>query len=458
MNVNALTPAAAAAPAGSTAATEPPATIDVAALLQEPTARAWYRRPALWAAVVLAVLVAAALWFWQASRTAAAAPTYITQVVARGDLTLTVTANGTLQPTRSISIGSELSGTVLKVNVDVNDPIRKGQVLVELDTAKLRDQILRSRAALAAASAKVAQTVATVKEARATLARFEDVARLSAGKVPSKTELDTARATLERALADEASARANVNDAQAALSTDQINLSKASIRAPADGVILTRTVDPGNAVAASLQAVTLFTVAEDLAQLRLQVYVDEADVGAVKVGQDATFTVSAYPSRQYPARITRVAYGSTITDNVVTYLTYLDVDNSDLSLRPGMTATATITSTQRKDVLLAPNSALRFAPTTAGGAKPAASGGIVASLTPRMPRSSTRGTGAASTSTEAARQVWVLPDKAAGGTAGVPVPIAVIPGISDGRMTEITGGDLLAGMHVITDQKSAAAK
>jgi HlyD family secretion protein len=119
-------------------------------------------------------------------------------------------------------------------------------------------------------------------------------------------------------------------------------------------------VDPGNAVAASLQAVTLFTVADDLARLRLWVYVDEADVSAVKVGQDATFTVSAYPGRPFPARITRVGFGSTITDNVVTYLTYLDVDNADLSLRPGMTATATITATQRNDVLLVPNAALRF--------------------------------------------------------------------------------------------------
>ena len=453
-----ITPPATAASPGSASTTEQPAETDLAALLQEPAAHRWYRRPALWAGGALILLVAAGLWAWQASRTADAAPTYVTQVVARGDLTLTVTANGTLQPTRSISIGSELSGTVLKVNVDVNDPVRKGQVLVELDTAKLRDQILRSRAALAATTAKVAQTVATVKEARATLARFEEVARLSGGKVPSKTELDTARATLERAQADEASARASVNDAQAALSTDQINLSKASISAPSDGVVLTRSVDPGNAVAASLQAVTLFTVAEDLTQLRLQVYVDEADVGSVKIGQDATFTVSAYPSRQYPARITRVAYGSTITDNVVTYLTYLDVDNRDLSLRPGMTATATITSTQRKDVLLAPNSALRFAPTTAGTPTPAASGGIVASLTPRMPSRSTRGPAAAGASTAAARQIWVLPDKADGGATGVPVPIAVTPGISDGRMTEIIAGDLQVGMHVITDQKTAAAK
>ena len=182
-------------------------------------------------------------------------------------------------------------------------------------------------------------------------------------------------------------ARASVNDAQAALSTDEINLSKASIRAPSDGVILTRNVDPGNAVAASLQAVTLFTIAEDLKQLRLQVNVDEADVGSVTAGQKATFTVSAYPGRKYPAAITRVAFGSTTTDNVVTYVTYLDVDNTDLSLRPGMTATATITATQRNDVLLVPNTALRFEPASGAGPaqRPAAKGGIVASLTPRFP-------------------------------------------------------------------------
>jgi HlyD family secretion protein len=401
---------------------------------------------------VLLLLAGGGLWYWQVRQTASAAPSYVTQTVARGNLTLTVTANGTLQPTRAINIGSELSGTVLKVTVDVNARIRKGQVLVELDTAKLRDQILRSRASGAAAAARVAQTVATVTEARASLARFEEVSRLSAGKVPSKTELDSARAALERAVADEASARANVSDAQAALSTDEINLGKASITAPADGVVLTRNVDPGNAVAASLQAVTLFTVAEDLTKLRLWVYVDEADVGSVKVGQEATFTVSAYPSRKFPARITRVGFGSTITDNVVTYLTYLDVDNTDLSLRPGMTATATITATQRKDVLLVPNAALRFAPTDAAAraGPPAASGGIVSSLLPRIPRA-TRRSAAEGASTAAVRQVWVLRDGAA-------VPVAVIPGISDGRMTEIAGGDLQAGMQVITDQKAAAAK
>ncbi len=448
-----MTPPETAAPLpATTLAPEHPA--DIATLLAEPGVRAWYRRPWLWAGVAGLLLAGAAGWWWQTRQTANNVPSYTTHLVERGNLTLNVVANGTLQPTRAINIGSELSGTVLKVNVDVNDRIRKGQVLVELDTSRLRDQIQRSRAVLAAAGARVEQTQATVKEARASLARFEEVSRLSAGKVPSRAELDTGRAALERALADEASAHAGVAEARAALSSDEINLAKASIRAPTNGVVLTRNVDPGNAVAASLQSVTLFTVAEDLAQLRLQVSVDEADVGSVKVGQEASFTVSAYPGRSYPARIARVAYGSTITDNVVTYPTILDVDNADLSLRPGMTATATITAVQRSAVLLVPNSALRFTPTAAGAGAAAGRGGIVSSLLPRFPGGAARRSAAAGASVSAARQVWVLPADA----KGVATAVAVMPGISDGRFTEITGGELQAGMQVITDQKLATAK
>ncbi len=244
--------------------------------------------------------------------------------------------------------------------------------------------------------------------------------------MPSKNELDVGRATHDRALADDLSTRACVGDARAALSTDQINISKASISAPADVVVLTHTVDPDNAVAASLQAVTLFTVAEDFAKLRLWVYVDKADVGSVKIGQHATFTVSAYPTHNFPARITCVGFGSTITDNVVINLTYLDFDKTDLSLHPDMTATATITAIERKNVLLVPNSALRYTPTTAASeVKKSLSSGIALG----SPKNESRRKDAAnSSSAVAARQVWVLAKDSKGAYG---MPVAVMSGISD---------------------------
>ena len=427
----------------STTNTAPSGT-ELQAMLDEAPQRVWWRRGVVWVSLMIALAIGAGICYWQSSAKSSAAPVFVTEAANKGNLTLSVAANGTLQPTTSVNIGSELSGTVLRVLVDVNDKVKKGQVLVELDTAKLNDQVARSRAALSAAIARVAQTAATVKEAKGNLARLEEVMRLSGGKVPSQAELDSGRAVLERALADQLSAQANVTEARAAAATDETNLSKASIRSPIDGVVLTRSVDPGNAVAASLQAVTLFTLAEDLRKLRLQVNVDEADVGAVKVGQKASFTVSAYPSRKYPAKIYRVAYGSTITENVVTYTTYLEVDNSDLSLRPGMTASATITATERQDVLLVPNTSLRFTPSLGAGAK--AKGGIVSSLLPRMPQGARKTAGGSGP----AKQVWVLRDGAA-------VAVNVNAGISDGRMTEVSDTELRAGMLVITDQRASAA-
>lgn len=437
------TAAASAVPANTSPALR---TEDVRALIDEPLARVWWRRPWVWGVALLALASAGGYAFWAQRSRAAQAPAYVTETVARGPIALSVIANGTLQPTRSVSIGSELSGTVLRVLVDVNDRVKKGQVLVELDTAKLGDLVKRSRATLASAQAKLTQAQVATREARTSLDRLEEVSRLSGGKVPARTELDTARATWETAKSSELSAQASVADATAAASTDETNLSKASIRSPIDGVVLTRTVDPGNAVAASLQAVTLFTIAEDLGKLRLQVNVDEADVGAVQVAQKASFTVSAYPSRKFPAKVTRVAFGSTTTDNVVTYITYLEVDNQDQSLRPGMTASATIAATERSDALLVPNTALRFSP-AASLAAGKSSGGIVSSLMPRMPGGAARKTASDSSGR---RQVWVLRD-------GVAVAVSVTPGISDGRMTEVTAGDLKVGDKVITDQRSAGA-
>ncbi|HMM86401.1 efflux RND transporter periplasmic adaptor subunit, partial [Azohydromonas sp.] len=282
--------------------------------------RRWWQRRSLWAALVLLVAGALGAWFWLGQRQAAAAPQYQTQPVTRGALTVTVTASGTLQPIRQVAIGSELSGTVARVHVDVNDRVARGQVLVELDDARLRDQVAGSRAALAAAESALQQARATAAEARDTLARLRDVHQRSGGQVPSAAELAAAEAAAARGEANVASAQAGVAQARATLSSNETNLRKAAIRSPIDGVVLSRAVEPGNAVAASLQAVTLFTLAEDLTKMKLQVNVDEADVGQVRAQLAATFTVSAYPNRRYPARIVRVGYGPTTKDNVVTYL------------------------------------------------------------------------------------------------------------------------------------------
>lgn len=420
------------------------------ALLGEDLSPKWWGRTSLWLAVVALVLLGLGYNYWQSQKAARAAPVFVTETARKGQLTLTVSANGTLQPTRSVNVGSELSGTVQRVLVDVNDQVKAGQVMVELDTAKFKDQVQRSRASLAAAQAQLAQSEATVKESQATLSRYEEVARLSGGKVPSATELDSARASVDRAMAAKGSAEANVAVARANLSTDVTNLSKASIRSPIDGVVLSRSVDPGNAVAASLQAVTLFSVAENLTQLELSANVDEADVGTVKVGQKASFTVSAYPSRKFPATITRVAFGSTTTNNVVTYSATLDVDNTDLSLRPGMTAVATIVAVERNDVLLVPNTAMRFAPISSTATDPgkASGGGILSKMFPRPPRRSGAKAATEEKVAPGTRQIWALVDGAA-------KPITVQTGISDGRMTEILGGDLKLGMEVITDQRAA---
>lgn len=419
--------------------------------------RPLWRRPALWVAAAALVAVAAGTAWWMNQRSAAAAPRYVTQPATRGALTVTVTANGTLQPTQLVAVGSELSGTVARVFADVNDRVRKGQVLLELDTARLSDQVQGSRAAVAAAQAMVQQASATLAEARSSLERYEDVARRSGGEVPSRLELDTARAALARAQANEAAARAGVAEASATLRSNETNLRKASVRAPIDGVVLARNVDPGNAVAASLQAVTLFSLAQDLTKMTLQVNVDEADVGRVKEGQSAAFTVSAHANRRYPATISRLRYGSTTKDNVVTYLADLDVPNADLSLRPGMTATATITTVERTDALLVPNAALRYSPPStaadgaaAGGASGGGSGGggagIVSQLMPRPPRGDAPKR--ARTDTSRVRQVWVL-------QGGQPVAVPVTPGVSDGRMTEVTSEQLQPGMQVIVDQTAA---
>jgi len=401
-------------------------------------------RSRMWLAVAAVVIVIAALWLLRSGGDAGAL-SYKTGEVTVGTLVVKVSATGSLQPTNQVDVGSELSGIVEQVYVDDNDEVTKGQLLARLDLAKLQDAVTRSRANLAAAEAQVLQAQATVAEARATLERFRQVSQLSAGKVPSRTEMDTAEANLKRAEANEASAHASVVQARAELQSNLTDVGKASIRSPIDGVVLLRDIEPGQTVAASFQAPVLFTLAEDLSKMELQVDVDEADVGQVKVGQPATFSVDAWPGREYSAVITRVGFGAQAEEDVVSYLTVLEVKNEDLSLRPGMTGTADITTLTRENALLVPNAALRFTPPAPEAAEKSAGRSVTSALLPRPPRQPRKSRNGPS---EGAPRVWVLRD-------GVPVAIEVQTGATNGRMTEIVGGSLEAGMQVITEATSS---
>lgn len=398
----------------------------------------------LWLAGAL-IVIAVAAWLLLRSGEDKAAPHYKTEAATVGTLVVKISATGNLQPTNTVEVGSELSGIIDKVFVDDNDEVKKGQVLAQLDISKLQDAVAKSRASLAAAEAQVLQAQATVEESRSTLSRYQHVSQLSGGKVPSKTEMDAAEANLKRAEANVASARASVTQAQATLQSDETNLAKASIRSPINGVVLSRQVDPGQTVAASLQAPVLFELAEDLTKMELQVKVDEADVGQVKAGQKATFSVDAWPGRAYHAIITRVGFGSSESDGVISYLTVLDVNNDDLSLRPGMTGTADITTLTREKALLVPNAALRFAPATTDTAQKKSGASVISALMPRPPRQTPKAQVAIKAG---AQQVWILRDNQA-------TPVEVKTGATNGRMTEIVGGALKAGMEVITETTSS---
>lgn len=383
--------------------------------------------------------------FWWQRDTPATAPHYLTKEVRRGDLKVVVTATGNLEPVNEVTVGSELSGIVRSVEVDYNDHVRRGQVLARLDTSKLAAQVAQSKATLEVARAKVLQTKATVLQTSQNLERLQAVLKMSHGKAVSKQDLEAAQADLARARADQASAEATVSQAKAVLEANETDLGKLVIYSPINGVVLTRSVDPGQTVAASLQAPVLFSLAEDLTKMELHVDVDEADVGRVKAGQSAVFTVDAYPERHFPAKISQVRYGSKTVDGVVTYETLLAVDNSDLSLRPGMTATADITVQQVHNALLVPNAALRFVPPRrpSGNDERHRGGSILSRLFPHRHhdhREAQRDT----KNDRQSQRVWLVRN-------GKLMPVPVTTGATDGTMTEITGGNLQTGQKVVVD-------
>lgn len=389
-----------------------------------------------WVAIAFAV-IGGGYGFWSLSSTRALV-SYATEPATRGNLTVIVTATGSAQPITQVNISSELSGTIRKVLVDYNSPVKTGQVLAELDMDKLKATVESVRARLDAAKSKVADTAATVEERRS---EYERKKTLISKQIATDKDLELAKAAYDRSVAGHNSALAEVKVGEADLRLSEINLAKACICAPIDGIVLKRSVDPGQIVASSLQAPVLFVIAEDLRRMELQVDVDEADVGQVKIGQKATFSVDAYPDRKFPAQIRDLRFGSETVQGVVTYKAVLSIDNSELMIRPGMTATAEIVVKQVQDALLVPNPALRFSPVS-----PQASGkgrGLLQMLIPRPPSATMR---PASKPEEIGpnRTVWVLRN-------GAPAAIPIVIGATDGRRTEVKEGTLAANQPVIVD-------
>ncbi|KAB2919983.1 MAG: efflux RND transporter periplasmic adaptor subunit [Hyphomicrobiaceae bacterium] len=386
-----------------------------------------------WSALL--AIAGLALWAALSLRTASGGTRYVTDAATRGRLVVTVTATGSVQPTNKVDISSELSGTVRKVNVDFNDPVVAGQILAVLDTDKLRATIDSSRAKLAAAKAKVTEAEATVIEKERDLARKRALADKLAGSLQDR---DAAQAAFDRAKAALESVHAEVGVAEADLALNDTNLGKATITSPIAGVVLKRNIDPGSTVATTLQASTLFTIAEDLKKMEVQVDIDEADVGKVKSGQKATFSVDAYPDRKFPAVIRNVRFASETVSGVVTYKGILTIDNAELLLRPGMTATAEIRTAEIQDALLVANSALRYSPpaTSSGG-----QGGFLKRLMPGPPAMRPV---SAREETGPNRTLWVLRD-------GLPQAVKVVVGASDGNRTEVLGGELQPGDAAIVD-------
>ena len=401
------------------------------------------RRRRMWMAAAVVVVVLGGLVAWLMSGSGGASVVYSTQPVTRGNLTVSVTATGTVEPTNEVTISSEQSGTIGSVLVDYNDAVKKGQVLAKLDTDTLDANLALAEATLAMRRADTGQAQATVAETDLALKRAGD---LVARNVSSQSTLDAAQADSDRAKAALASAEANEKISEASLSIAETNLTKAEITSPIDGVVLSRDVEPGQIVASSLSAPTLFTLAEDLSKMQLEVGIDEADMGKVTQGNPATFTVEAYPGKSFPAEIAQVRYSPETVEGVVTYTAVLTVDNSGLLLRPGMTATADITVETVKDALQVPNAALRWSPPAAAAATSGGGAGLLGLLMPRGGPG--RGQPPAAAATNGQAKIWVLRD-------GAPVAVPVEVGSSDGTHTAITGA-LTVKDKVIVGSRAAS--
>ncbi|MGC3996290.1 MAG: efflux RND transporter periplasmic adaptor subunit [Anaeromyxobacter sp.] len=399
---------------------------------------------------VAAVAGALVAWRWRAGGDAVGR--YETAAVDRGRVVARVTATGTLSALVTVQVGSQVSGRISELHADFNDRVRKGQLIARIDPALFEAAVQQQRANVVAAQGNLARARAQAADAGRQLARTQD---LFQKQLASRAELDTARATAEAADASVQASQGSLAQARAAAHQAEVNLAYTRIVSPTDGVVISRNVDVGQTVAASLQAPTLFVIAEDLARMQVDTSVAEADVGRLRAGMPASFTVDAWPGETFQGAVRQVRNAPQTVQNVVTYDAVVDVANPEQRLKPGMTATVTFIYAEREDALRLPNAALRFRPPAS---LRAARGAAAPAAQPAAERQGAGGAGQGGARGArpggrgaAERTVWVV---RAPGRA--PEPVQIRTGISDGSVTEVLEGGLQAGDAVVTEAVGGA--
>jgi HlyD family secretion protein len=391
--------------------------------------RAWVSR-----LVVVAALVAAAFGgrAWYEHRRPPPPPRFTMQKVARRDIAEEVQSTGKVKPLKELQVGAQVSGRVVKVSVDFNSRVKKGDVLAEIDPRLFGAQVSQTRAQIEASRAMVRKSEASLAVAETTLARID---RLRKESISTQADADTARGNREVAKADVAASEAQLVQLEAQLASAATTLQYTRITSPIDGVVITRSIDPGQTVAASFAAPVLFVLAPDLAQMQVLADIDEADVGKVREGMDGSVVVDAFPGKTFHGTVSQIRYSPNEVQGVVTYSAVIDVANPELELRPGMTATVTIATRRVVAALSVPNAALRFRPVKPDQAGPASSA-------PPPP--------VFGTELKAGQGRVYVP----GASSDDAVETIVDLGISDGRFTEVRAG-LAFGAEVVTEQRDA---
>jgi HlyD family secretion protein len=405
--------------------------------------RAILQRKLLWA--ILLGLVAA-LVLWRCTRSDEAAPKYVTDAVARGDVISRVSASGSLSAVVTVEVGSQVSGRIQALYADFNSVVKKGQRIAKIDPALFEAAVAQAAANVTAARGNLARLEAQAEEAERLARR---AAQLFETRIVAENDRDASASTALAARAAVQQGRGQLAQSQAALYQSETNLRYTDILAPTDGIVISRAVNVGQTVAASLSAPVIFTIAQDLRAMEVHTSIAESDIGRLRAGMDASFTVDAYPTERFRGRIREIRNAPQVVQNVVTYDAVIDVENAELKLKPGMTATVNIVSERRDGVLRVPNAALRFRP-DALAARPAGAGGAsraggAAGSSGSMAAGAAGGPSARERPDRdpALRSVYVLVDKES-------VRREVKVGLSDGGFTEVTGGELREGDLVIT--------